>query len=332
MRFLPTFLLAATALPALAQPLSLQPQASGLSAEWETRPDRTYSLQFSTDLQSWQTVPVVFTGDGQPLRYTFAPPRTRSFFRLRSSTSGDTNRNRIPDSWEWRYFDHLDVDPNADPDGDGLSNWQEFTEDSSPVSFYNGQSPAIELFSGHSWTLQRGQPSQALNLRILQPNGEPWPNAPVLLSTTASRPVLQRPDHEPGQSFPSLIVRTDENGILSPRFHNIRLLLPTDSSISRLVLRISAGDARVRVQVKVKDPTDQRPPYNIRRKTLPDGSLQYSWSGHPRNAASFKLQEKQGRGRWITVIDIPADQIPPPDPETGRYSVTLPPPASIPAQ
>jgi len=38
----------------------------------------------------------------------------------------DTDGNGLPDRWQMHYFGHLGVDPNADPDHDGLNNLQEY--------------------------------------------------------------------------------------------------------------------------------------------------------------------------------------------------------------
>ena len=38
----------------------------------------------------------------------------------------DTDNNGLPDAWERRYFGHIGVDPNTDPDGDGLNNITEY--------------------------------------------------------------------------------------------------------------------------------------------------------------------------------------------------------------
>ena len=37
-----------------------------------------------------------------------------------------TDGTGMADGWEILYFGHIGIDPNADPDGDGLSNYQEF--------------------------------------------------------------------------------------------------------------------------------------------------------------------------------------------------------------
>ena len=45
----------------------------------------------------------------------------------------DTDSNGLPDIWEQIYFGHIGVDPNADPDGDGLSNLQEYQYHTNPL-------------------------------------------------------------------------------------------------------------------------------------------------------------------------------------------------------
>ena len=49
----------------------------------------------------------------------------------------DSDGNGLPDLWEQHYFGQIGVDPNADPDGDGLSNLQEYRRHSDPTSPLN---------------------------------------------------------------------------------------------------------------------------------------------------------------------------------------------------
>jgi hypothetical protein len=44
----------------------------------------------------------------------------------------DSDHNGLPDAWERQQFGHLGLDPNADPDGDGMSNLQEYLAGTDP--------------------------------------------------------------------------------------------------------------------------------------------------------------------------------------------------------
>jgi hypothetical protein len=52
---------------------------------------------------------------------------------VRLGTPGDADGNGLPDAWELKYFGHLGVDPNADPDGDGISNLVEYLTGRNPT-------------------------------------------------------------------------------------------------------------------------------------------------------------------------------------------------------
>jgi hypothetical protein len=62
----------------------------------------------------------------------------------------DSDHNGLPDAWEMQYFGHIGVDPNADPDGDGLTNLQEYSAGSNPVDYNNGRAFAPSTTSGSS--------------------------------------------------------------------------------------------------------------------------------------------------------------------------------------
>jgi hypothetical protein len=46
----------------------------------------------------------------------------------------DSNANGLADAWERTYFGAIGVDPNADPDGDGMSNLQEYLAGTNPTN------------------------------------------------------------------------------------------------------------------------------------------------------------------------------------------------------
>lgn len=45
----------------------------------------------------------------------------------------DSDGNGLADDWERQYFGHIGVDPNADPDGDGMTNLQEYRAGTNPT-------------------------------------------------------------------------------------------------------------------------------------------------------------------------------------------------------
>lgn len=47
--------------------------------------------------------------------------------------NADTNSNGLPDRWELQYFGQIGVDPNADPNGNGLTNLQDYQLGLNPV-------------------------------------------------------------------------------------------------------------------------------------------------------------------------------------------------------
>ncbi|HWX20795.1 MAG TPA: LamG-like jellyroll fold domain-containing protein [Candidatus Binatia bacterium] len=65
--------------------------------------------------------------------------------------AGDSDGNGLPDAWEFRYFNRIGIDPNADPDGDGLSNMQEYqagTDPTNPDTDYDGRTDGQEIANG----------------------------------------------------------------------------------------------------------------------------------------------------------------------------------------
>ena len=48
----------------------------------------------------------------------------------------DADGNGLPDIWELQYFGHIGVNPYDDPDGDGLSNYQEYLANSNPQDMW----------------------------------------------------------------------------------------------------------------------------------------------------------------------------------------------------
>ena len=77
------------------------------------------------DYYSFAHALLKWSSPSTPKRYV---PRSQLY-----SEVTDTDGNGLPDIWEELYFGKLGVDPNADPDGDGLTNLQEYLHQTNPL-------------------------------------------------------------------------------------------------------------------------------------------------------------------------------------------------------
>jgi hypothetical protein len=86
----------------------------------------------------------------------------------------DSDSNGLPDAWERIYFGGIGVDPNADPDHDGVSNLQEYLAGTNPTdgtdylhitaeSFASGGTPATLTWSSVPTRFYYIQKTPALN-------------------------------------------------------------------------------------------------------------------------------------------------------------------------
>ncbi|HEY4415437.1 MAG TPA: LamG-like jellyroll fold domain-containing protein, partial [Verrucomicrobiae bacterium] len=66
---------------------------------------------------------------------TFNYPLNASDISSNYQALVDKNGNGLADYWELQNFGHLGVDPNSDPDGDGLSNLEEYENGTNPNHF-----------------------------------------------------------------------------------------------------------------------------------------------------------------------------------------------------
>lgn len=62
----------------------------------------------------------------------------------------DTDADTLPDAWERQYFSNLTYSPNDDPDGDGLSNYQEYLDGTDPTK-NEGKTSDLSDWLGKNW-------------------------------------------------------------------------------------------------------------------------------------------------------------------------------------
>ena len=134
---------------------------------WWGKPGRTYFIQQSDDLLSWEYVPLIESGGDDALAWTFTSNKPKFFLRLQHSDIpttdpfaadfdsdhvgnldevqqgtdplhfADSDGDGLADDWEYKHFGPLPSGPGDDPDGDGLTNLQEYTYYSDPMDFGN---------------------------------------------------------------------------------------------------------------------------------------------------------------------------------------------------
>jgi alpha-tubulin suppressor-like RCC1 family protein len=99
----------------------------------------------------------------------------------------DTNGDGVDDNWELLYFGTLNVNLSAlAPSGDGLTNLQAYQQGVSPIDYYNGIAPELQMVAGSN---QYGISGSALltslvTLVTITATNAPATNAPVAYSVT----------------------------------------------------------------------------------------------------------------------------------------------------
>lgn len=294
-----------------------------LAFSWQSDPDFTCTVQTSRDLLHWQTLPYVFQGRNEGQSLTLLLEEDRLFARLQYSDDGDSNENGLPDLWEWKTFGHLEVDPDGDPDGDGITTYEEWLAGTDPLDYYNGHLAILHVASGFEWIVPAGQTSaQALALSILDKSGQPQRNAPVHLWVEGGYAGLLEWGDAPEAAVPELVAYTDHLGRIDPGSHAIHFLAPAEGG-SLHFLHIETGGVSQRILLKSVVSGIGDPPRMVRLESGPDDSIGCSWSGNPAGANRFRVEQLAETGDWMTLLDVPIDTLPDPDPLTGRYHLLL---------
>jgi hypothetical protein len=151
----------------------------------------------------------------------------------------DNNGNGLPDMWEWDNFGYVGVNPNADPDGDGLTNLQEYELGTDPNNYYNGALPNLQIVSGNDQMGPSGSfLPQPLVIQVTGANSETLSNAPITFTVTGGGAQLATTTNDPATT--NLALMTDSNGLAS-----VWIYFPTATNLLGNVIFVQAVGAPV---------------------------------------------------------------------------------------
>ncbi|NDV61519.1 hypothetical protein G0Q06_03550 [Puniceicoccales bacterium CK1056] len=290
-----------------------------LALSWYAEQGTTYTVQTSGNLVDWMTLPFVFTGRDSIESLALEANPSPVFTRIRSNTNGDTNENGLPDVWEQQTFGRLDINASSDPDGDGLSTYIEWLNQTDPLDYYNGDQPSIHLSCGSEWLVRANQLStQSLSLSLLDKTGRPIVGAPVCLRLQSGSDGLLQKGDPVSSAVPEMLAYTDDLGRLHPSLHAIHYAASTLPDQDE-VLIIEAGKASAEIRIHVIPGEGNGPPRGIMRTVLANQTL-FTWKGDAADALSFRVEEKASSGDWIPVLELTDQEIPDADPQTGLYA------------
>jgi len=182
--------------------------------------DLSYEVEASSDLKTWTSgagtieeltrqslsdgIDLVTVRDLQAVDVS-----RQRFLRLRVTRSTtDTGGNGMADDWQIGNFGQLGVDPDGDPDGDGISNRAEYLAGSNPNDMFDGHdlvvkpilTPAGQLLSGGEMRVWVGRS-----------DGVPLRNAEVTFTIDDFANFIVDGD----QAVLEVTVRTDADGYAS---------------------------------------------------------------------------------------------------------------------
>jgi hypothetical protein len=126
--------------------------------------------------------------------------------------------------WQQQYFGQTGIDPAADPDGDGLTNLQEYQQGSDPTNYYSQGAttitPTISIVSGNNQTgVPSGFIANPLVVKITNSQGTELVNAPVSFAVTQGGGKISAAST--GQPFQdTLALRTDGSGVTQVYFQS----------------------------------------------------------------------------------------------------------------
>ncbi|MGJ8660553.1 MAG: hypothetical protein ACSHXL_00810, partial [Bacteroidota bacterium] len=134
-------LLFASSLSAQDEEPTINKHSLGYTYDWSGKDQRSYFIQWSTDLEEFSYFPVIRSGTGDPISHGFQSSESKFFLRLKYTDlpdGGDVNAadfdNDGISNLDEITYSFMQPDPfEFDTDGDGQGDWQEIASDKDPT-------------------------------------------------------------------------------------------------------------------------------------------------------------------------------------------------------
>ncbi|MFA7345880.1 MAG: hypothetical protein WC003_16390, partial [Terrimicrobiaceae bacterium] len=229
----------------------------------------------------------------------------------------DGDSDGLPDAWERQHFGNTSAEANADPDGDGLTNVQEYQQGSGPNDYYNNALPVLQKQSGDGQGGESGAVlPNPLVVKVMTSGSVPLANAPVVFSIGGSNGQIAAPGTSAFGA--TLEARTDGNGTASV----VSKTSGTVGTTNQVVAQAASGTNSVAVifSATVENPSLQPPvaPANLLATINSDGSTTLTWEDTSNNEEDFVIKRRREDGTWEDIGVAPANStsstIPPPNP------------------
>ncbi len=213
-------------------------------------------------------------------------------------------KQAVVDDTNWAYYDpdntittEADLLPNGDYDGDGISNLEEWFDETGAADFFNGQPASLYAHRGDG---QTGIPSSVLSETLLvsvrNEDGAEIENAPLRLVVNGGYAGLSKSLSDQDR-YASLTLRNTQAGSIAA--------FKTPPSIGTTTVEVSLpnGDSLTFTLYSVDAAAYARPPVtNFKKKSNGDGTNTYTWNAGAAEGDWFQIERRQSNGTWLVIF------------------------------
>ena len=208
-----------------------------------------------------------------------------------------------------------------DYDGDGISNYQEYLNGTSPTDFFNGETPELSIFWGnHQTAAPESFAAKSLYVKVDAAAGNAIFSAPVRFAVSNGAGHLA-----PVKSTSRLnLFYVQRTNFAGARVYFYTSDLASGSASTTVTASLPTGENVSFILTTDADYVEPlRPPYDFRKKENSNGTVTYTWrTDNP--VGDFYVQREQPirSGNWVQLFSVPYSSLEAPT-DRNRYTVTV---------